>query len=1640
MTGACKYLTVFFLLLILARTHCASAEEDRAQAPAATNAATGEDRVQALVDGNVDEKDFRFRVKFNRAYVMDTNAPARDLDPRVIIAKRVKIPPVIDGFLDDECWKAEGPQSEWKHRTQSAFPQVTTLDVSPNQTALFTCYDDKYLYFAYVAEEPRPKAVTFIEKHDTPESSERAEAWRSDCGEIFLETDGLGGNGRMWQFLFNIHPHMFYDGIVPESPRGITWKSGARTKGALGPKQWVVEIAAPFKGFQFDDYAYQGPPKRGEVWGIRTMRNGPKAAPGEQRVYNSWTYNAIEAFDNPWPTGMLIFEDPELVRNNAFNEDLDGDGKLDAWGITESGKGLNAALTFDKQAGLGKISGTLAGENDTVKVFQSLDVRPNKFYKLKARLKIAKGVGSVVVGFSKPAEQATVKEPGQWQTVNLRVLTGEGQDKTTCFILMKGPVQEVLIDSLSVVQDPFGIDESAYCLTGNSYRADKNVRVPWKITGAYTYRDPGTDKYLPPRRQKWTDIIYNGIDDLGAGFARDNWIPFEKGSLTKGGYNVVQWPWNALTVLLSPTYPNGNEIILDLGRDFFVTGIDALFIPKVDAMNVYLKPEKAQAFLLVDKLSGPGVLNPKEGVIYYKLTGADSVARYVKLHFFPHTFRGGSIQMVQIWGKQKGTHADLEVKRFMWKSGLVVKKPDVPMFTRLREPYIVPQPQEVEWKAVPFIITPATKIVCAPGHLTLGIGKDLADDILERYGLEIPVVSLEAERANNSSLTGCIVIGDVFNAPAIVALSREAQLNITPTDPGEQGYGLLVTPERVLVAGSGETQQGAFYGITSLMQIMTKEGGRVQIPGCRIRDWPMFPFRSAMFGWSSYANDGPRTVNQIKRILKLYAMLRLNHVDPYPIRIYPGSMYQEDFLAVDRDLRAYLDRHFMDSGSVDMGGRTPGSPVSVEVGDDEDLVYMKKFHGFLGRLNRCPSSSAGHYAFLGAMDDDLYEKQAPGRFVSFAGQLDEMDKEAMAGSRWNADRRSLKRGLDSVQLFYELLCRDYDFTRLRGLKAEFIDTMLTTDNRVSLYKNMYKAYPFVPHDLVMGMWKGRPGNPESNPEYAVDRFDAAYSWNGFGFHERLPNLKGEVSYNFGNPYGGPAPNYRQTTNKKLWGASMNYFTRGGNQGMVGGLLANITGNRCGMAAACSAVPIYAEYLWSPANPMPTTFAFANRLHNLNVRLNERWFGRPFPSWEDDRQPNWFVVDLGGVANWSHIDKVPFDGEGWLDWGPNYDLRLLPLGETKFEEVPFKIIDPEKNKGRSIIFIANYPDDAKLVPLLPAAGAEIPINRPVASLCFLKLQVGDGNPPVYTATYADGRQLTFILDMRSADGRGWDYGHGYETIKDGGDINNPNWLCNLIDFLSRVGWMGYTGSGDEFTVRIHEWVNPYPELALKSVSVNYLPFQRSGERTAILAITGIAAEDRDLTRWAQKPRPALQTPEAAGALNGLRPLFPKDGVVMPLTNKPDTYACCDGQTNEIARLMPDGDSPFVYDINRRLFLDDGGACLAKVNPDPKQPTVILMQLTKPATVEAVAIRGLVLTRWYNLYYANYAVQVRLGDGTWKEIGKLHGVCGEDGVHVLKVPSLTITALRVVIDFAEYHEIYHYYYNEPGLSFLQVYIRA
>lgn len=160
-----------------------------------------------------------------------------------------------------------------------------------------------------------------------------------------------------------------------------------------------------------------------------------------------------------------------------------------------------------------------------------------------------------------------------------------------------------------------------------------------------------------------------------------------------------------------------------------------------------------------------------------------------------------------------------------------------------KEIAIIPRPANIEEKEGAFVLSDQTKILArTPGSK---MSAELFNDFLwERHGVRLDITSSE-EGKNIISI-------------------QETQEGKSP-----EAYELDVSPERIQIKGGSS---GVFYGLQSLLQLVTAVDGALTVSAVLINDQPAFGYRGLMLDVSRHFFS----VDQIKKIIDLMAYFKLN--------------------------------------------------------------------------------------------------------------------------------------------------------------------------------------------------------------------------------------------------------------------------------------------------------------------------------------------------------------------------------------------------------------------------------------------------------------------------------------------------------------------------------------------------------------------------------------------------------------------------------------------------------------------------------------------------------------------------------------------------------------------------------------------
>jgi beta-galactosidase len=200
----------------------------------------------------------------------------------------------------------------------------------------------------------------------------------------------------------------------------------------------------------------------------------------------------------------------------------------------------------------------------------------------------------------------------------------------------------------------------------------------------------------------------------------------------------------------------------------------------------------------------------------------------------------------------------------------------------------------------------------------------------------------------------------------------------------------------------------------------------------------------------------------------------------------------------------------------------------------------------------------------------------------------------------------------------------------------------------------------------------------------------------------------------------------------------------------------------------------------------------------------------------------FFVNLRPYCNMGFKDGVAGDKKGgWTDQGDK-DLREIPTGKVTFAGVPFEIINPETNNGRSCIVLKG--GNAQW---LPQEIKRIKVDSPLKRMFFLVSTAWAGN----VKSKKELGRITFTYEEGGA-GISSDTKVVLARDKNISDWSKPKELPGAV-----VAWTVSTtnkrGESDIKALYLIEWKNPYP-----GEEIRWIDFKSQGKAIPVLiAVTG-----------------------------------------------------------------------------------------------------------------------------------------------------------------------------------------------------------
>ena len=197
-----------------------------------------------------------------------------------------KIPPEINGKLNDVCWKKAQKmimKESWKG---GKYPFLTTA---------FLSYDNKYLYLAVKCTEP---ATPTMKIKTQKNNKNNFKVFNDEHLEIFIDSN----SDKITYYQFGVNPNGAVAGqrFAAVGATDKSWRpSGIKISAAVNKNYWVMEMAIPLSSLGISEI------KQGDTWGmnINRFRFNSKT---DKILYGAWS-PTFGGFHQPPRFGKITF-------------------------------------------------------------------------------------------------------------------------------------------------------------------------------------------------------------------------------------------------------------------------------------------------------------------------------------------------------------------------------------------------------------------------------------------------------------------------------------------------------------------------------------------------------------------------------------------------------------------------------------------------------------------------------------------------------------------------------------------------------------------------------------------------------------------------------------------------------------------------------------------------------------------------------------------------------------------------------------------------------------------------------------------------------------------------------------------------------------------------------------------------------------------------------------------------------------------------------------------------------------------------------------------------------------------------------------------------------------------------------------
>ena len=220
-------------------------------------------------------------------------------------ATRTTIAPVLDGKLDDACWKATQPIT--------GFRRYGSNEPASHQATGYIAFDDDNIYIAIRCDEPNPEAIV-------ASAVSADDVFGDDSVEIFLKPHN--NKTQFFQFGVSAGGHHFDAIRFTSGGMDAEWESPVDSASAIGNDHWSTEVRIPL-------YALALSPDVTSTWRVNLARNKKRpdslSAIGVDGIYTEpHKYAELKGLDLDYGAYGIQVGEPQLA------------GKIDESGVSAS--------------------------------------------------------------------------------------------------------------------------------------------------------------------------------------------------------------------------------------------------------------------------------------------------------------------------------------------------------------------------------------------------------------------------------------------------------------------------------------------------------------------------------------------------------------------------------------------------------------------------------------------------------------------------------------------------------------------------------------------------------------------------------------------------------------------------------------------------------------------------------------------------------------------------------------------------------------------------------------------------------------------------------------------------------------------------------------------------------------------------------------------------------------------------------------------------------------------------------------------------------------------------------------------------------------------------------------------------------